>query len=103
MGYLCTRWFLTHRLRSRPQSLFLSVTLIKLEASCVQFFFFFSFLYFTRGGIKDGDILVKLNGKPLLTTADLQRALQEETALLLEVRRGNDDLLFNIEPDVIMQ
>lgn len=56
-----------------------------------------------KGGIKDGDILVKLNGKPLLTTADLQGALQEETALLLEVRRGNDDLLFNIEPDLIMQ
>lgn len=56
-----------------------------------------------KGGIKDGDIIVKLNGRPLLTTADLQGALQEETALLLEVRRDNDDLLFNIEPDVIMQ
>lgn len=58
---------------------------------------------FSRGGIKDGDIIVKLNGRPLMTTADLQEALQEETALLLEVRRDNDDLLFNIEPDVIMQ
>ncbi|KAM9827230.1 LOW QUALITY PROTEIN: serine protease HTRA3 [Neosynchiropus ocellatus] len=56
-----------------------------------------------KGGIKDGDIIVKLNGKPLKTTADLQGALLEETALLLEVRRDNDDLLFNIEPDVIMQ
>ncbi|KAK2900298.1 serine protease HTRA3 [Channa argus] len=56
-----------------------------------------------KGGIKDGDIIVKLNGRPLMTTADLQEALQEETALLLEVRRDNDDLLFNIEPDVIMQ
>lgn len=56
-----------------------------------------------KGGIRDGDIIVKLNGRPLLTTADLQEALQEETALLLEVRRDNDDLLFNIEPDVIMQ
>ncbi|KAL6118872.1 htra3 [Pungitius sinensis] len=56
-----------------------------------------------KGGIKDGDIIVKLNGKPLMATADLQEALQEETALLLEVRRDNDDLLFNIEPDVIMQ
>ncbi|XP_068443737.1 serine protease HTRA3 [Clinocottus analis] len=56
-----------------------------------------------KGGIKDGDIIVKLNGKPLMVTADLQGALQEETALLLEVRRDNDDLLFNIEPDVIMQ
>nr|XP_057923993.1 serine protease HTRA3 isoform X3 [Doryrhamphus excisus] len=56
-----------------------------------------------KGGIRDGDIIVKLNGRPLRTTADLQGALQEETALLLEVRRDNDDLLFNIEPDVIMQ
>ncbi|XP_060922291.1 serine protease HTRA3 [Limanda limanda] len=56
-----------------------------------------------KGGIRDGDIIVKLNGRPLMTTADLQGALQEETALLLEVRRDNDDLLFNIEPDIIMQ
>ncbi|XP_061107919.1 serine protease HTRA3 [Conger conger] len=56
-----------------------------------------------KGGIRDGDIIVKLNGRALLTTADLQEALLEETTLLLEVRRGNDDLLFNIEPDVIMQ
>lgn len=56
----------------------------------------------SRGGIKDGDIIVKLNGMPLLTTSDLKEALTEETALLLEVRRGNDDLLFNIQPDVIM-
>ncbi|XP_064796277.1 serine protease HTRA3-like isoform X3 [Oncorhynchus masou masou] len=56
-----------------------------------------------KGGIRDGDIIVKLNGRPLLTTVDLQGALTEETALLLEVRRGNDDLLFNIQPDVIMQ
>ncbi|XP_034020442.1 serine protease HTRA3 [Thalassophryne amazonica] len=56
-----------------------------------------------KGGIKDGDIIVKLNGKPLTTTMDLQGVLQEETALLLEVRRDNDDLLFHIEPDVIMQ
>ncbi|KAJ8262311.1 hypothetical protein GJAV_G00165030 [Gymnothorax javanicus] len=56
-----------------------------------------------KGGIRDGDIIVKLNGRVLLTTTDLQEALLEETSLLLEVRRGNDDLLFNIEPDIIMQ
>ncbi|XP_048852636.1 serine protease HTRA3-like [Brienomyrus brachyistius] len=56
-----------------------------------------------KGGIKDGDIIVKLNGRALTGTADLQEALAEETALLLEVRRGNDDLLFNIQPDMIMQ
>lgn len=57
-----------------------------------------------RGGLKDGDVIVKLNGKPLTSTADLQGALlQQDTPLLLEVRRDNDDLLFNIQPDVIMQ
>ncbi|RXM28695.1 Serine protease HTRA3 [Acipenser ruthenus] len=56
-----------------------------------------------KGGIKDGDIIVKLNGRPLSTTSELQEAVVNESALLLEVRRGNDDLLFNIEPDVIMQ
>ncbi|KAJ8382931.1 hypothetical protein SKAU_G00037090 [Synaphobranchus kaupii] len=56
-----------------------------------------------KGGIRDGDIIVKLNGRALMSTSDLQEALLEETSLLLEVRRGNDDLLFNIEPDIIMQ
>lgn len=55
-----------------------------------------------RGGIRDGDIIVKLNGEPLMSTSDLKEALNRDTTLLLEVRRGNDDLLFNIEPDVIM-
>ncbi|XP_073692979.1 serine protease HTRA3 [Garra rufa] len=56
-----------------------------------------------KGGIRDGDIIVKLNGEPLMSTSDLKEALNQDTTLLLEVRRGNDDLLFNIEPDVIMQ
>ncbi|XP_015276939.1 PREDICTED: serine protease HTRA3 [Gekko japonicus] len=55
-----------------------------------------------RGGIKDGDIIVKVNGRPLMTSADLQEAVMNEAPLLLEVRRGNDDLLFNIEPEVVM-
>ncbi|KAF4110791.1 hypothetical protein G5714_007822 [Onychostoma macrolepis] len=56
-----------------------------------------------KGGIRDGDIIVKLNGEPLMSSSDLKEALNQDTTLLLEVRRGNDDLLFNIEPDVIMQ
>ncbi|XP_072533303.1 serine protease HTRA3a [Salminus brasiliensis] len=56
-----------------------------------------------KGGLETGDVIVKLNGRPLFSTEDLQLALQEDTALLLEVHRGNDDLLFNIEPHVLMQ
>ncbi|XP_063076552.1 serine protease HTRA3a [Engraulis encrasicolus] len=51
-----------------------------------------------KGGLERGDILVKLNGVPVANTDDLQQALQEKGPLLFEVRRGNDDLLFNIEP-----
>uniref|UniRef100_A0A8B9SZP5 HtrA serine peptidase 3 n=1 Tax=Anas platyrhynchos TaxID=8839 RepID=A0A8B9SZP5_ANAPL len=55
-----------------------------------------------RGGIQDGDIIVKVNGRPLMTSSDLQEAVMNESPLLLEVRRGNDDLLFNIEPEIVM-
>ncbi|KAF7652675.1 hypothetical protein LDENG_00092920 [Lucifuga dentata] len=55
-----------------------------------------------RGGIKAGDIIVKLNGQPAQTD-DIHRMLQTDQPLLLEIRRGNDDLLFNIHPHVIVQ
>ncbi|RXN08312.1 serine protease HTRA3-like isoform X2 [Labeo rohita] len=56
-----------------------------------------------KGGLETGDIIVKLNGHPLVNTGELQEAIEEDIPLLLEVRRGNDDLLFNIEPNILMQ
>ncbi|XP_073796629.1 serine protease HTRA3a isoform X1 [Danio rerio] len=56
-----------------------------------------------KGGLESGDIIVKLNGHPLMNTGELQEAIQVDMPLLLEVRRGNDDLLFNIEPQILMQ
>ncbi|KAJ1061036.1 hypothetical protein K5549_002323 [Capra hircus] len=55
-----------------------------------------------RGGIQDGDIIVKVNGRPLADSSELQEAVLTESALLLEVRRGNDDLLFSIAPEVVL-
>ncbi|TMS23000.1 Serine protease HTRA3 [Larimichthys crocea] len=54
-----------------------------------------------NGGIKEGDVIVKLNGQPVQTTADIHKVLRRDQPLLLEIRRGNDDLLFNINPQVI--
>uniref|UniRef100_A0A8D0D1N5 HtrA serine peptidase 3a n=1 Tax=Sander lucioperca TaxID=283035 RepID=A0A8D0D1N5_SANLU len=54
------------------------------------------------GGIKEGDVIVKLNGQPVQTTGDIHEVLQRDQPLLLEIRRGNDDLLFNIHPQVIV-
>lgn len=62
-----------------------------------------SLVHFHRGGLETGDIIVKLNGHPLVNTGELQEAIQEDMPLLLEVRRGSDDLLFNIEPNILMQ
>uniref|UniRef100_A0A8D0D423 HtrA serine peptidase 3a n=1 Tax=Sander lucioperca TaxID=283035 RepID=A0A8D0D423_SANLU len=53
------------------------------------------------GGIKEGDVIVKLNGQPVQTTGDIHEVLQRDQPLLLEIRRGNDDLLFNIHPQII--
>ncbi|KAG8453453.1 hypothetical protein GDO86_000182 [Hymenochirus boettgeri] len=55
-----------------------------------------------RGGIQSGDIIVKVNGRPLVKSNDLHEAVMKESPLLLEVRRGNDDLLFNLEPEISM-
>ncbi|KAM5271443.1 serine protease HTRA3 [Ctenodactylus gundi] len=55
-----------------------------------------------RGGIQDGDIIVKVNGRPLSDSSELQEAVMTESPLLLEVRRGNDDLLFSIAPEVVL-
>uniref|UniRef100_A0A9L0JN70 Serine protease HTRA2, mitochondrial n=1 Tax=Equus asinus TaxID=9793 RepID=A0A9L0JN70_EQUAS len=55
-----------------------------------------------RGGIQDGDIIVKVNGRPLADSSELQEAVLNESPLLLEVRRGNDDLLFSIAPEVVV-
>uniref|UniRef100_I3J6D1 HtrA serine peptidase 3a n=1 Tax=Oreochromis niloticus TaxID=8128 RepID=I3J6D1_ORENI len=51
-----------------------------------------------KGGIREGDVIVKLNAKPVRTTEDIHEVLQSDQPLLLEIRRGNDDLLFNIHP-----
>ena len=62
-----------------------------------------TYLHTLRCGIKAGDVIVNLNGHVLRTIDNLQEVLLGDAPLLLEIRRGNDDLLFNIEPHVIRQ
>ncbi|XP_026797160.3 serine protease HTRA3a [Pangasianodon hypophthalmus] len=56
-----------------------------------------------KGGLEAGDVIVKLNGRPLVSTDDIQLALHGDMALLLEIHRGNNSFLFNIEPRVLVQ
>lgn len=56
-----------------------------------------------RGGLEAGDVIVKLNGRPLVSTDDIQLALHGDAPLLLEIHRANNRLLFNIDPRVLVQ
>nr|XP_046190044.1 serine protease HTRA3-like [Oncorhynchus gorbuscha] len=55
-----------------------------------------------RGGIEAGDVILKLNGRPLRTTDELQGALLA-WAPPPGGSCGYDELLFHIEPHVVMQ
>uniref|UniRef100_A0A8C4ZHQ7 HtrA serine peptidase 3a n=1 Tax=Gadus morhua TaxID=8049 RepID=A0A8C4ZHQ7_GADMO len=55
-----------------------------------------------RSGIQIGDVIVQLNGRPLLTADGLHAALLGDKPLLLEVRRERDELLFSIQPQLIL-
>ncbi|CAL8330974.1 unnamed protein product [Merluccius merluccius] len=54
-------------------------------------------------GIRTGDVIVQLNGEPLLNTDGLHAALLGDKPLVLEVLRASDKLLFNIQPQLILQ
>jgi len=56
----------------------------------------------SRSGIRVGDVIVQLNSRPLLTADGLHAALLGDKPLLLEVRRAKQELLFNIEPQLIL-
>ncbi|KAI5107763.1 putative serine protease HTRA3 precursor [Silurus meridionalis] len=56
-----------------------------------------------KGGLQAGDVIVKLNGRPLISTEDIQLALHGDMPLLLEIHRGDNNLLFNIEPRALVQ
>ncbi|XP_069560985.1 serine protease HTRA3a [Brachyistius frenatus] len=56
-----------------------------------------------NGGIKDGDVIVKLNGELVRTTDDVREVLRSDRPLLLEIHRGDADLLFNIHPRPLLR
>ncbi|CAL8356977.1 unnamed protein product [Boreogadus saida] len=53
-------------------------------------------------GIRTGDVIVRLDGRPLLTADGLHAALLGDKPLLLEVRRERDELLFSVQPQLIL-
>lgn len=59
-------------------------------------FFFLSL----SSGLRDHDVIVKINGKPITTTTDVVEALDSDS-LSMAVLRGKDNLLLTVIPEVI--
>ncbi|XP_061438001.1 uncharacterized protein LOC133362815 isoform X2 [Lethenteron reissneri] len=52
-------------------------------------------------GVRNGDVVVAVNGRVATRTTSLQEAVQREEKLLLLIRRGQEELLLTVTPDIV--
>uniref|UniRef100_A0A8C4VKA1 HtrA serine peptidase 4 n=1 Tax=Gopherus evgoodei TaxID=1825980 RepID=A0A8C4VKA1_9SAUR len=52
-------------------------------------------------GLRDGDVIISINGKTVTSTEDVSEAVKDNDDLSVVVRRGNEDVILNIIPDEI--
>uniref|UniRef100_A0A8C4N8L7 HtrA serine peptidase 3a n=1 Tax=Eptatretus burgeri TaxID=7764 RepID=A0A8C4N8L7_EPTBU len=55
----------------------------------------------TRAGLREGDVIVRINGRATEETSVIQQAVRNESVLSVVVRRGNKDLKFTIVPATV--
>lgn len=58
---------------------------------------FFS-CFFCRGGLKEHDVIISINGQRISTATDVSAAIKKDTSLRVVVRRGNEDVILTIIP-----
>ncbi|XP_043540948.1 serine protease HTRA2, mitochondrial-like, partial [Chiloscyllium plagiosum] len=51
-------------------------------------------------GVRPGDIVLEINGRVVKTAEDVYRAVHRENSLTVVVRRGSEELMINIVPEV---
>ncbi|XP_048454482.1 serine protease HTRA2, mitochondrial-like isoform X4 [Rhincodon typus] len=51
-------------------------------------------------GVRPGDIVVEINGRVVKTAEDVYQAVHRENSLTVVVRRGSEELMINIVPEV---
>ncbi|XP_007429980.1 serine protease HTRA1 [Python bivittatus] len=49
-------------------------------------------------GLKDGDVIIAINGKQVASTHDVTDAVQNNHTLAMVVRRGNEDIILTVTP-----
>ncbi|XP_077161368.1 serine protease HTRA4 [Paroedura picta] len=52
-------------------------------------------------GLRDGDVIIAINGKTVTSTQDVSDAVQNTSTLAIVVRRGNEDAILTVTPDEI--
>nr|XP_025035602.1 serine protease HTRA4 [Pelodiscus sinensis] len=52
-------------------------------------------------GMRDGDVIISINGKTVSSTEDVSEAVKNNDVLSIVVRRGNEDVILNVIPDEI--
>uniref|UniRef100_A0A8C8S9N5 HtrA serine peptidase 4 n=1 Tax=Pelusios castaneus TaxID=367368 RepID=A0A8C8S9N5_9SAUR len=52
-------------------------------------------------GMRDGDVIISINGKTVTSTEDVSEAVKSSDVLSIVVRRGNEDVILKVIPDEI--
>lgn len=71
----------------------------KVDAILVAVIMLFS-LYFS-GGLKENDVIISINGQPILSANDVSDIIKKDDTLRMVVRRGNEDIIITVIPEEI--
>ncbi|XP_077008641.1 serine protease HTRA4 [Tamandua tetradactyla] len=52
-------------------------------------------------GLRDHDVIVSINGRPVTTTTDVAEAVKDNDSLSITVRRGSQTLILTVTPEIV--
>ncbi|KAL7990553.1 hypothetical protein Chor_013983 [Crotalus horridus] len=53
------------------------------------------------GGLKENDVIISINGQPIISANDVSDIIKKDSTLSMVVRRGNEDIILAVIPDEI--
>lgn len=61
----------------------------------------YAWCFCSRAGLKEGDIIISINGEPITSATDVSNIIKRDDTLRTVVRRGNEDVILTIVPEEI--